>query len=77
MLQQNISIGVLLEPKTFTFSDNLWYCRDKPAASRPTLPVKESRGIYGRDPRIKDPESGDWSLGIDSPAEPLLRQKAE
>jgi hypothetical protein len=47
-----VNIGDATAPQTFTFSDNFWYCADAPAKSRLQLPAKESRGIYGRDPRI-------------------------
>lgn len=45
-------------PETFTFADNLWYCEDRPEASRPDLPVAERGGLYGVDPRLKSLEDG-------------------
>ena len=45
-----VNVGGGTAPETFTFARNWWYCRDQPARSTPTLPVKETDGVYGRDP---------------------------
>ncbi len=52
-LRTHINIGPNTAPETFSFSDNLWYCEDAPAASRPRLPVAERQGVYGKDPQIR------------------------
>jgi hypothetical protein len=63
-----INIGPATAPDTFTLARNAWYCLDAPDRSRPRLPISESDGIYGVDPRFRDAERGDTSLLPDSPA---------
>jgi hypothetical protein len=50
-----VNVGPATQPETFQFSHNLWFCEDRPAASRPRLPVPETSGLYGVDPRFADP----------------------
>lgn len=57
-----VNIGSGTAPETFTFARNWWYCLDDPARSRPTLPVQETGGVYGRDPHFRDAEHGDVRL---------------
>lgn len=52
----NISSGT--EPATFRFADNWWYCSDAPN-DRPQLPSKEERGVYGKDPQLRQ-RDGRW-----------------
>jgi hypothetical protein len=47
-----VNVGPGTAPETFRFSDNFWYCQDRPEASKPQLPVLEENGVYGRDPRL-------------------------
>lgn len=51
-LSTYVNIGPDTAPGTFTFANNLWYARDSPAQSQPTLPVSETNGIYGLDPGL-------------------------
>jgi hypothetical protein len=51
-----VNIGPNTQPETFTFANNLWYCEDRLAASRPQLPAAETDGVYGVDPRLAAPE---------------------
>ncbi len=62
----NIGSGTALE--TFVFSHNLWYAWDDPSRSRPSLPIKESAGVYNKDPVFSDPGAGDFSIPTESPA---------
>ena len=55
-----VNVGSNTAPETFTFADNLWYCEDRPQASKPTLPTPETGGIYGVDPQFADPEKNDF-----------------
>lgn len=48
----NSSNGVAAE--TFRFENNRWFAEDRPEASRPQLPVEETGGVYGQDPRVKN-----------------------
>ena len=50
-VQTDMNIGPATAPESFRFERNQWFAEDKPAASRPTLPVTETRGSYGTDPR--------------------------
>jgi hypothetical protein len=52
-LQEIVNIGPNTRPETFQFRDNLWYCEDRPAASRPELPAAEAGGVYDRDPKLE------------------------
>jgi hypothetical protein len=63
-----VNIGPFTAPQTFTFARNWWFCLDKPEQSRPNLPVPEKDGVYGIDPKLRDPEKGDLSVLPDSPA---------
>jgi hypothetical protein len=54
-VQLIVNIGPNTRPETFTFADNLWFCEDRPEASKRALPVPESGGVYGVDPRFAVP----------------------
>ncbi len=53
-----VNIGPNTQPETFAFADNWWYCEDRPAASRPRLPVAETGSVYGVDPRLSRDDKG-------------------
>lgn len=65
---RNPNIGDATDPASFTFERNAWYCDSNPAASTPTLPSAERDGLYGIDPRLKDPATGDLTPDPDGPA---------
>jgi hypothetical protein len=67
-LSTYVNIGDATAPETFTFSNNLWYAHDNPAASAPSLPVEETGGIDGQDPGLADPAGGDYRIDETSPA---------
>jgi hypothetical protein len=46
-----VNIGGGTSPDTFVFEKNRWFAEDEPSRSRPKLPVVESGGSYGVDPR--------------------------
>jgi polygalacturonase len=50
-LRTDMNIGGNTAPETFVFEGNQWFAEDRPEASQPQLPVEETDGIYGRDPR--------------------------
>jgi len=50
-VQVEFNIGAGTAPETFRFSGNQWFASDKPAASRPNLPVAEENGVYGKPPK--------------------------
>ena len=47
----DVNIGPDTAPETFEFAGNRWFAEDRPTASKPKLPVSESGGEYGVDPR--------------------------
>lgn len=63
-----VNVGAKTAPATFRFTDNLWYCEDRPDRSGPTLPTAETGGLVGQNPRFADPAAGDFGVGTDSPA---------
>jgi hypothetical protein len=75
-LRADVNVGGGTAPETFRFANNLWFARDNPGRSAPQLPVAETGGVVGQDPRIAEdgaipPGSpaagrglgGDWSPG--------------
>jgi hypothetical protein len=54
-VQVFVNVGPNTRPETFKFADNLWFCEDRPEASKPALPAPESGGVYGVDPRLAAP----------------------
>ncbi|MCB1091974.1 MAG: hypothetical protein KDL87_10605, partial [Verrucomicrobiae bacterium] len=50
-IRSDINVGAHTAPETFTFEGNHWFAEDRPEASKPQLPVEESGGVYGKDPR--------------------------
>jgi hypothetical protein len=62
------NIGAGTAPDSFKFSENHWYCIDRPERSnRLSLPVRETGGSYGKDPRFVNPSEGDLHLLDTSP----------
>jgi hypothetical protein len=57
-VQVIVNIGPHTRPETFVFAHNLWYCEDRPSASRPELPAAETGGQYGLDPRLTTLDAG-------------------
>jgi hypothetical protein len=63
-----VNVGGGTAPETFDFSGNHWFCIDNPRRSdRLGLPVKESNGSYGADPKFIDAPKGDLRLMSSSP----------
>ncbi len=52
-VQTEVNVGDNTEPESFQFDGNTWFAEDRPAASKPRLPVSETNGVYGSDPRTK------------------------
>ena len=62
------NVGTGTAPETFGFSGNFWYCIDRPQRSdRLALPVRETGGTYGSDPRFSNADQGDLSFAAMSP----------
>jgi len=61
-LRAAVNVGDRTTPASFTFKNNTWYCIDRPAQTRRLvrLPVAETGGTYGRDPKIRNPAKGDF-----------------
>jgi hypothetical protein len=47
-VQTDINIGGGTAPETFLFENNSWLAEDRPQSSKPSLPVEEKGGVYGR-----------------------------
>ena len=67
-LRTPLNTGPGAAPETFRFARNFWYCANDPGRSRPSLPAPEVGGVYGQNPRLRDPERGDFGVPPDSPA---------
>jgi len=52
-VQVEVNIGPGAAPETFRFEGNHWFAEDRPQASSPRLPVEETGGVHGSDPRAK------------------------
>jgi hypothetical protein len=63
-----VNIGPKTEPRSFRFARNFWYCEDRPALSKPTLPVPERDGLVGQDPLFRDAAQKDFAVKPESPA---------
>jgi len=50
-VQTDINIGGGVAAETFRFENNRWFAEDRPPSSKPRLPVEETDGVYGIDPR--------------------------
>jgi hypothetical protein len=63
-IRQMVNIGSKTSPETFIFEGNQWHAIDRPADTRRfvSLPVKETGGIYDREPKFRDAERGDVRL---------------
>lgn len=65
--ENGVNIGPGTAPETFIFRDNLWYATDRPDRSKPRLPVDETGGVYGQDPKLADPGHGDFMPAAGGP----------
>jgi hypothetical protein len=63
-LRAAVNIGPGTHAQTFRFGGNLWFCEDAPETTqaRVKLPVRETKGVYGEDPQLKNPEGGDLTV---------------
>lgn len=50
-VRTEVNIGGNTASETFRFDKNHWFAEDGPDASKPNLPVEETGGVYGVDPR--------------------------
>ena len=68
-ISRHVNIGGNTDPASFQLRNNLWYNIDNPISSILQEPqLKESGGIYGKDPLLKNIELGDFHLLNSSPA---------
>jgi hypothetical protein len=67
-LAERIHIGSNTNPASFEFAGNFWYAHDDVESSRPPLPVNETGGVAGKNPRFRDGDSGNYRLRESSPA---------
>ncbi|MFT3685379.1 MAG: right-handed parallel beta-helix repeat-containing protein [Phycisphaerales bacterium] len=60
-----VNVGDATDAASFTFANNVWFGF---GTTPPSLPVKETGGSYGVDPRLRDPAKGDFMPARDGPA---------
>jgi hypothetical protein len=58
-----VNVGANTEPGSFEFRENMWFCADDAARSRPQLPTAEEGGVYGTDPKLTIDRDGAPSKG--------------
>jgi hypothetical protein len=68
LVSVHCNIGPNTDPRSFHFSDNLWYHSENPEWKGPALPVTDINCIIGKDPLFNNPDSGDFNLKKSSPA---------
>jgi hypothetical protein len=78
-VREVVNIGGKTAPETFTFADNHWHCLDRPTDTQRLLklPAKETGGIYGVDPRLKDAGQGDVTIPGRQPGQAGVRKPDE
>ncbi len=62
-VQTVVNIGPNTRSESFVFSANLWYCEDRPEASRVALPTAEKDGVYDVNPRLTAPGDRNFRPG--------------
>jgi hypothetical protein len=60
-VQVFVNVGPKTSPDTFTFAKNAWFSTD--GDRRPSLPVKETDGVYQVDPMLSDAEGPNIKVG--------------
>lgn len=60
-----VNIGPNTKPETFLFKKNAWFCSD--GNRRPSLPSKESNGVYQVDPKLENAETPSPKMGSRNP----------
>lgn len=60
-VQVFVNVGPNTKPETFVFRGNAWFCSD--GDRKPSLPVKETDGIYQVDPKLENAETPEMRVG--------------
>lgn len=60
------NIGDATDPASFKFERNVWFWSPDPSRV-PDLPTVDADGVFGRDPRLRNPEHGDFVPDPDGP----------
>lgn len=60
-----VNVGRNTLPKSFTFRRNAWFCSD--GARRPSLPAKETQGVYQVDPKLENAETPEIKMKSKDP----------
>jgi hypothetical protein len=67
-VNSDCNVGPHTNPKSFQFSNNLWYHSQNPAWTGPSLPAPDVNCIIGKDPLFNNAASDDFTLRKSSPA---------
>jgi hypothetical protein len=74
-VRQVFNIGPNTSPETFTISGNVWFCLDRPNDTERLvrLPVAETGGTYGVEPKFTDADHGDLNIAGRRPMDAGVR----
>jgi hypothetical protein len=59
------NVGPDTKPETFSFAGNAWFCTD--GDRRPSLPARETGGIYQVDPMLQNADAPELQVGSTDP----------
>jgi hypothetical protein len=62
-----VNVGDGTKAAEFVFARNAWFSNDRSKRPPSTLPAPEKDGMYGVDPRLRDPAKGDFTPGEGNP----------
>ena len=62
-----VNVGDGTRAAHFTFARNAWFTNDRSKRPPASLPAQELNGVYGVEPRLRDPERGDFTPGEGNP----------
>ncbi|HZW05932.1 MAG TPA: hypothetical protein VFF65_02320, partial [Phycisphaerales bacterium] len=64
-----VNVGDGTKAAEFMFARNAWFTGNRSKQPPATLPARETDGVYGVAPRLRDPANGDFTPGTGNPCE--------